>query len=220
MCKNFAKQNRKSMKKVALTVIGAFALATSANAQGTWYTNRALWESLVTNVRTATYTNTASGSNPWPEEGVTATAIAYWWPFEAGTLTTNDYSPITFSFAGNSFGGYFAMTNFDGDFLAEQMGFSIDGSSTNVESIMSKTGNSSSAYTWVGYISDSSSPITVKVTPTTDNFIYVDSFSFGQGTNPANPGSNVAPEPGTLALAVTGGSALVGLFIRRRSMSN
>jgi hypothetical protein len=35
----------------------------------------------------------------------------------------------------------------------------------------------------------------------------------------SNPGSNVAPEPGTLALALTGGCALVGMFIRRR-MSN
>jgi hypothetical protein len=33
------------------------------------------------------------------------------------------------------------------------------------------------------------------------------------------PGTNVAPEPGTLALALTGGCALVGMCIRRR-MSN
>ena len=44
----------------------------------------------------------------------------------------------------------------------------------------------------------------------------VDSFSFGNGTNPADPGANIAPEPGTLALALTGGCALVGMFIRRR----
>jgi hypothetical protein len=34
--------------------------------------------------------------------------------------------------------------------------------------------------------------------------------------SPANPGSNVAPEPGTFALALTGGSALLGICIRRR----
>jgi len=33
-------------------------------------------------------------------------------------------------------------------------------------------------------------------------------------------GASVAPEPGTLALALTGGFALVGLCIRRRRMSN
>jgi hypothetical protein len=31
-----------------------------------------------------------------------------------------------------------------------------------------------------------------------------------------NPGSNVAPEPGTFALALTGGAALIGICIRRR----
>ena len=34
--------------------------------------------------------------------------------------------------------------------------------------------------------------------------------------SPANPGSNVAPEPGTFALALTGGGALLGICIRRR----
>jgi hypothetical protein len=34
--------------------------------------------------------------------------------------------------------------------------------------------------------------------------------------SPANPGSNVAPEPGTFALALTGGAALIGVCIRRR----
>jgi hypothetical protein len=33
-------------------------------------------------------------------------------------------------------------------------------------------------------------------------------------------GASIAPEPGTLALALTGGCALVGMHIRRRRMSN
>ena len=32
----------------------------------------------------------------------------------------------------------------------------------------------------------------------------------------SNPGSNVAPEPGSLALALTGGAALIGICVRRR----
>lgn len=32
----------------------------------------------------------------------------------------------------------------------------------------------------------------------------------------SNPGSNVAPEPGTFALALTGGASLIGICIRRR----
>ena len=34
-----------------------------------------------------------------------------------------------------------------------------------------------------------------------------------------NPGSNVAPEPGTFALALTGGGALLGICIRRRRIA-
>ena len=32
----------------------------------------------------------------------------------------------------------------------------------------------------------------------------------------SNPGSNIAPEPGSFALALTGGAALIGICIRRR----
>jgi len=37
--------------------------------------------------------------------------------------------------------------------------------------------------------------------------------------SPANPGSNVAPEPGTFALVLTGGGALLGICIRRRRIA-
>ena len=37
--------------------------------------------------------------------------------------------------------------------------------------------------------------------------------------SPSNPGSNVAPEPGTFALALTGGAALLGICIRRRRIA-
>ena len=46
------------------------------------------------------------------------------------------------------------------------------------------------------------------------------SFSVTNLTNSnlrvSNPGSNVAPEPGTFALALTGGAALIGICVRRR----
>ncbi len=47
-----------------------------------------------------------------------------------------------------------------------------------------------------------------------DNF-FDDNFTSGN-IKVSNPGSNVAPEPGTIALALTGGSALLGICIRRR----
>jgi len=52
--------------------------------------------------------------------------------------------------------------------------------------------------------------------------------NFGPGSDTAytnsnirvtNPGSNVAPEPGSLALALTGGCALLGMVIRRRKIN-
>jgi hypothetical protein len=35
----------------------------------------------------------------------------------------------------------------------------------------------------------------------------------------SNPGSNVAPEPGSFALALTGGAALIGICVRRRRLA-
>jgi hypothetical protein len=63
------------MKKVAMTAVGVLALAGSANAQGTWYTNKALWQSLVTNVGTANYnTLVNTNTNSILDGGVTATS--------------------------------------------------------------------------------------------------------------------------------------------------
>ena len=42
----------------------------------------------------------------------------------------------------------------------------------------------------------------------------INRFSSAQGPN--YTGANVAPEPGSLALALTGGYALLGMYIRRR----
>jgi hypothetical protein len=197
------------MKKVAFTVFGILGLAASANAQGTWYTDKALWESLTTVSNTANY-NSFPSSSPYTEAGVTATASGGFYNLGIGALSTFGNVPITFTFSGNAFGGMFGVTNFGGSFIANGMNFSVDDSLTNIYSLTSTTG-----YTFLGYISDSSSPINVKVSAYPE-FVTVDSFSFGNGTNPANPGSNVAPEPGTLALALTGGCALIGMCIRRR----
>ena len=206
------------MKKVALTVFGILGLAASANAQGTWYTDQALWLSRTTVTNTADYNSLPNGlfNSPYTEAGVTATATNAFYNLGIGALSTHVVDPITFTFSGNAFGGMFGITNITGSLIADGMKFSVDGSSTNVYNLTSTTG-----YTFLGYISDSSSPINVKVSgDATPEYVTVDSFSFGNGTNPANPGSNVAPEPGSLALALTGGFALVGICIRRRRMSN
>ena len=207
------------MKKLAITALGVLALAASANAQGTWYTDQALWLSRTTVVDTAYYNSLPSDSfdSPYTENGVTATADFGFYNGSPGALSTfSNTDSITFSFSGNAFAGMFGMTDFGGTLVADGMNFSVDGSSTNIEGLTSTTG-----YTFLGYISDSSSPISVTFSPDlTPEFVTVDSFSFGNGTNPAAPGGAV-PEPGTVVSMGLLGAGVLGLVIRsRRRMSN
>ena len=210
------------MKKLAITALGVLALAASANAQGTWYTDKALWLSRTTVVNTADYNSLPNGFfiGPYTEAGVTATvASGFYTSSSYPALSTNNASttPLGFTFSGNAFGGMFGMTDASFNWITDGMNFSVDGSVTNVYSITSPS--ITNTYTFLGYISDSSSPISVTVSgDATPQYVTVDSFSFGNGTNPA--GASVAPEPGTLALALTGAYALVGMYIRRRRMSN
>ena len=196
------------MKKVAMTAVGVLALAGSANAQGTWYTNKALWQSLVTNVGTANYnTLVNTNTNSILDGGVTATSTGNKLRvYSGGYLKALEDVPVTFTFSGNAFFGDFSTTN------AASITAYIDGSLTNFSSIST----TQDAGSFLGYISNSTSPISVKVSPHSGNDLYVHQFIFGNGTNTSNPGSNVAPEPGTLALALTGGCALLGMYIRRR----
>jgi hypothetical protein len=206
------------MKKVAITVLGMMAVAASANAQGTWYTDKALWESLTTVTNTADYNASPNGffNSPYTEAGVTATASGGFFNLGIGALSTNGLDPITFTFSGNAFGGMFGMTDAPGALVADGMNFSVDGSLTNIYSLTSTTG-----YTFLGYISDSSSPINVKVSgDASPEFVTVDSFSFGSGTNPSAPGGAV-PEPGTVVSMGLLGAGVLGLVIRsRRRTSN
>jgi hypothetical protein len=193
------------MKNVVLAVFGVLALAAQTNAQGKWYTNRADWLLHVTNVRTAEYTSSKNSSLPIEENGVTATKTGSSNLVTNGTFLTasgNDI-PITFTFSGNAFFGEFNTRIANGSIV-----FSIDGSLTNIYTLTNLTGSSTK---FLGYISNSGSDISVKLTPNSENRVRVQSFSAGQ---------SVAPEPGTLALALTGGCALVGMYIRRRRMSN
>jgi hypothetical protein len=194
------------------------ALAASANAQGTWYTDQALWLSRTTVVNTADYNAIPNGffNSPYTEAGVTATATGGLYNVGIPAITTNNTVPITFTFSGNAFSGMFGMTNNPGTLVADGMNFSVDGSLTNIYSLTSTTG-----YTFLGYISDTSSPINVNFSGDADpEFVTVDSFSFGNGTNPSAPGGAV-PEPGTVVSMGLLGAGVLGLVIRsRRRMSN
>ncbi len=208
--------SKRLVSTVASTVLLSLVSA-AANAQGKWYTDYTTWHGLVTNVRTADYDQGRTDSSPWEENEVTATAASGTWEDDiSGALNTYDnLVPVTFSFTGNAFGGFFGLTDYYFPaFTQSGMTFSIGGSNTNVYSLTSTT--TGSCYTFLGYISDSPSDISVTVNGVEgDNTVTVDSFSFGN-RKPLDPGSNVAPEPGSFALALTGGAALLGICVRRR----
>ena len=208
------------MKKLAITVLGVMALAASANAQGTWYTDKALWESLTTVSNTANYNAIPNGffTSPYTESGVTAAAPGGFYGLGIGALSTNSQVPIDFNFGSNAFGGMFGMTNASGSLIADGMNFFVYGGAGNYVYSLTST----SGYTFLGYISDSSFPISLSVYgDDTPEYVTVDSFSFGNGTNPTAPGGAV-PEPGTVVSMGLLGAGVLGLVIRsrRRSMSN
>ena len=193
-----------------LSLVSAAANAqVFSNEYGSWYTDQALWQSLVTNVSTAEYTATGNRLSPYTQNGVTAVSSAFF-TNSAGKLTSPASKTITFSFSGNAFGGMFGISQ-SGSLVRETGSFVINSTLTNSQSITTSASN----YSFFGYISNSSSPITVVFRGVADRNLSVDSFSFGNGTN-SLAGGNVAPEPGSFALALTGGAALIGICIRRR----
>ena len=191
---------------VASTVLLSLVSA-AANAQGTWYTNRALWESLVTNVLPSNYNGagTYSGENGFREAGVDAYAGTGDLSIGNGYLTTTSSTPVTFNFGANAFCG---------DFRTSSNGF-LDFFVNNSSTYNYRLTTSVDAYSFLGYISNSADIWIVEVSPAGSYKLQVDSFSIGD-RKPLDPGSNVAPEPGSFALALTGGAALIGICIRRR----
>jgi hypothetical protein len=201
----------KRLVSITASTVLLSLVSAGANAQGTWYTDFNAWSSLVTNVQTATYDSRPTDVGaPRQESGITATTGSGIWYDVPDYLSPDQPVPITFTFAGNAFGGYFAI---DGQAQSGTMEFTVDGSSQPDRNVI----NRKQGYTFFGYISDSASDINVTVsTPTGFAYVAVDSFSRANSTNASNPGSNVAPEPGSFALALTGGAALIGICIRRR----
>ena len=208
------------MKNLTLSAIAVLALSVTANAQGTWYTDQSTWLANLTWSAGANYNSIPNGffNSPYTENGVTSTAPQGLYGI-GGALSTNFNEPITFTFSGNAFAGFFGITNLPGALVSDGMNFSVDGSLTNVYSLTSTTAGS--GFTFLGYISDSASDISVKVSgDATPEFVTVDSFSFANGTNSAAPGGAV-PAPGTVVSMGLLGAGVLGLVIRsRRRISN
>jgi len=143
------------MKKVALTVFGILGLAASANAQGTWYTNQAQWQSLVSNVRTADYNTLGSQSSTYTVNGITATATGGFTNTAGKLETARNNTTITFTFSGNAFCGVFGNIRADGNGLSGSgAAFTINGVPNN-PGTTGATFNLNSGYRFLGYISDS-----------------------------------------------------------------
>ena len=209
------------IKKLTVSALAVLALSVTANAQGTWYTDQSTWlANLTSSVTTANYNSLPNNflNSPYTENGVTSTASLGLYGVQ-GALSTNALQPITFTFSGNAFAGFFGITNGPGALVSDGMNFSVDGSLTNVYSLTSTTAGS--GFTFLGYISDSASDISVNVSgDASPEYVTVDSFSFANGTNSAAPGSAV-PEPGTVVSMGLLGAGVLGLVVRsRRRISN
>ena len=121
------------MKKLLTSTLAVFAISVAANAQGTWYTDQALWLSRTTVVDTANYNSLGGGfrTTPYTENGVTATATGgFVTSSSLPALSTNNSAttPLRFTFSGNAFGGMFAMTDANFNFFPYGMDFTVDGS--------------------------------------------------------------------------------------------
>ena len=233
------------MKKVAMTVLGVVSLAASANAQGTWYSKYATWQSLhpkrlmglaistllITFIAAAAHADDvltlgtaptnitgASGSNP----SVTST-----YTFNSSMIlnsigfVTSSVTGLVYKYSINDGASYTTVTTASG--LASAVNgvrwFSlatpITLNATDVVKVLTQNGKFNNpnihlyAYTAVpGF----------NITVVGNNRGQVAKTNSNLRVSALAP--NVAPEPGTLALALTGGCALVGMVIRRRRISN
>jgi hypothetical protein len=203
----------KRLVSIAASTALLSLVSAAAHAQGTWYTNRTLWQSLVTNIAIAEYNGfeTVPENNHYYDEGVDSTGMGVEQSIGNGYLTTLTGGSVRFDYSGSPFHA------FCGEFRTSSNGF-LDftvynfgpGSSTY------RLTTSAGADTFLGYISNSASISEVHVEPIDPDYtLRVNSFNLGN-RNPLDPGSNVAPEPGSFALALTGGAALIGICIRRR----
>jgi hypothetical protein len=207
-------QLSKRLVGIAASTVLLSLVSAAANAQGTWYTDREQWQSLVTNIGIATYdgvSETVDENNHYVEDNVDSTGLGVRQFIRNDYLTTETGGTVRFDYSGSPFhafcGEFRTSSNGSLDFTVYNFG---PGSSTYTLT------TSAGADSFLGYISNSASISEVHVEPIDyDYTLRVNSFNLGN-RNPLDPGSNVAPEPGSFALALTGGAALLGICIRRR----
>lgn len=204
------------MKKLLSLAAASLIFVGTANAQGTWYTDYTSWYNQLTSFgNTADYNNLPTNvlsSNPYTENGVTVEGTgALWGQADLNSISLmNNTDKMTFTFAGNAFGGYFATTDTNEVTVTDSLDFLVDG--TYSHNLLT----SGSGFTFLGYISDTDGAISVDVSgDSTPEWVTVDSFSFGNKTNATNPGSAV-PEPGEYVSMAILGIGLCGMIVRSR----
>lgn len=204
------------MKKLLTAAVAGLIFVGNANAQGTWYTDYTSWFNQLTSLGgTANYNNLPTNvlaTNPYTENGVTVEATgALWGMGDLKSISVlNSSDKLTFTFAGNAFGGFFATTDFGENTVADSLDFLVNG--THSQNLVTN----SSGYSFFGYISDSTNPISVEVSgDSSPEFVTVDSFTFGNGANATNP-NTVVPEPGEYVSMAILGIGLCGMLVRSR----
>jgi hypothetical protein len=204
------------MKKLLTTAVAGLIFVGTANAQGTWYSDYTSWYNQLSSFGgTAEYNNLGTNvlaNNPYTENGVTVEGTgALWGQLNLTSLSLlNNTDKMTFTFAGNAFGGYFATTDLNEDKVTDSLDFLVNG--TYAKNLLT----SSSGYSFLGYISDTDGAISVDVSgDSTPEYVTVDSFSFGNKSYATNPNTAV-PEPGEYVSMAILGVGLCGMLVRSR----
>jgi hypothetical protein len=229
------------MKKVAMTVFGVLALAASANevpTLGTWQTSLTTWRSLfpkrliglltspllITFIAAAAHADDVLtlGARTDFSVGSNSTVISSYTFNSSMILNSIGFvtgSSVEYAYSINT-GAYINVATTSMQPLALGVRYlnlatPITLNATNVVRIRTKnTQFFNPKVPLYGFTAVSGFDITVV------------GNNRGQGAKTNSNlrvsalGASVAPEPGTLALALTGGFALVGICIRRRRMSN
>ena len=237
-----------NIRKIILVVCSGL-LSSAVQADGKWYTDYSQWLLDVGTVSsTAEFNNLPGGTlynangpiTSLTENGVTVDCDNHLWGVMAshdgsnihngvatGQISTTFESRLSFSFAGDSFGGRFLATDATDIPYFGERSVPIYFTTSRGDKFTLQTSAGDIPYSFVGYISDSAEPITVTLTSDYDGsqqftnngelinsgiYVAADSFSFRSH----NPGNNAVPEPSEWAAMGLLGTGLLGLVVRGR----
>jgi hypothetical protein len=228
------------MKKVAMTVLGVVSIAASANAEGTCQTNLNTWRSLLPKrlmglaISTLLITFIAAAAHADDVLTLGTVVVPKTIAVVISTYTFNSsmiLNSIGFvSTSGTNFAVYRYSINGETYKDVDRLSVDLASAVNDVRWFSLATPITLNANDVVRV---STARTVISATPKVrmlgytavpgfDITVVGNDQDYGAFTNSnlrvsaLPPSASVAPEPGTLALAVTGGCALVGMYIRRR----